>query len=88
MSRDEEAQLRCSKNNLNDIDEKRCKILCHENCLGCIKSNSSVSCVKCRYHGKLSNDGVTCFDSCPLGFVKDKKLQKCFGRLFRILSLN
>jgi hypothetical protein len=34
MLKDEEAELRCSVDNLTEFDEIRCKYLCHDNCLG------------------------------------------------------
>ena len=37
MTLDEEAELRCSKKTLDELDEARCRFLCHTNCYGLFK---------------------------------------------------
>lgn len=34
MTKDEEAQIRCSKEDLESVDYLRCENICHKNCLG------------------------------------------------------
>jgi hypothetical protein len=77
MTRDEEAQLRCSPTNLDYYDHIRCKNLCHDNCIGCYKSNSSLSCLKCRYDSMINEMGLVCLESCPRGYEKDSLLHSC-----------
>lgn len=79
LSKDEQAQLRCSNNNLDSINENYCKNICHDNCLGCFKSNSSMSCVKCRYESFYDNGRLICLESCPKGFEKNNLLHFCEG---------
>jgi hypothetical protein len=77
MTRDEEAQLRCSSKNLDYYDHIRCKNLCHDNCIGCYKSNSSLSCLKCRYDSMVNEMGLVCLESCARGYEKDTFLHSC-----------
>lgn len=77
MLRDEEAELRCSVNNLTYYDEIRCRHLCHENCLGCFKSNSSLNCKKCRYGEFYDNRKLICLSTCPRGFEKNTTAHNC-----------
>ena len=74
MSADQEAKLRCSK---NPYDQPRCSLICHKNCLGCSKANSSFSCRECRFSGYSEDGQVTCLDSCPKGFEKNRALNTC-----------
>ena len=84
MSGDQEARLRCAARNLNEHAKVRCKILCHNDCIGCDKANSSTSCTECRYDGIYDEKGgaFTCLQTCPRGFEKNLKLQKCQGLPF------
>ena len=79
MKKDEESELRCSKDNLNPYDEIRCRSLCHDYCIGCFKSNSPNSCTKCRYSDYRSDGKLICLETCPIGFEKNYTLKICSG---------
>lgn len=81
LSRDEEAQLRCATDNMTFYDEIRCKNLCHDNCIGCSKANSSSSCIKCRYDSYKEENRLICLETCPIGYEKNSLLHKCEGYL-------
>lgn len=77
MLKDEETEIRCSGDNFTIYDEARCKYLCHENCLGCFKANSSYNCKKCRFGEYYQNGKLICLETCPRGFEKNSTLNKC-----------
>ncbi|CAF0786869.1 unnamed protein product [Brachionus calyciflorus] len=77
LSADVESQLRCSGDFLDAYDEIVCKNLCHDVCIGCTKSNSSTSCVKCRYDSVIDDGQLVCLDTCPFGFELNSKLKIC-----------
>jgi hypothetical protein len=90
MSKDEEAELRCSQNlyeQMSASEQLKCKDLCHENCLGCFKANSSKSCVKCRYAAIRENEKLVCLDNCPIGFEKNTYKNQCDGKCLKDFSL-
>ncbi len=79
MSFDEEAQLRCSTDDLVLNNKERCAYLCHLNCNGCFKFNTSASCFKCRYEEIRTESNLLCSDTCPKGFEKNFTSQTCQG---------
>ncbi len=74
MSADQEAKLRCFK---KPFDKLRCSLICHNNCLGCFKANSSSSCNECRFSGYQKDGQTNCLDSCPRGYEKNRSLNIC-----------
>ncbi len=76
MSSDQEASLRCSSPK-SAHDQHRCRHICHNNCIGCSKANSSTSCAKCRFSGYSEDGQITCLDSCPKGYEKNRSLDAC-----------
>ena len=79
LTADQEAGLRCSRNNLTIYDMDRCQHLCHNNCVGCFKANSAVSCTSCRFAEYREAGRVICLDSCSKGLEKNVSLNKCQG---------
>lgn len=79
LTPDQEANLRCSQENLTSYDMDRCMQLCHSNCVGCFKANSSVSCIGCRFAEYQEGKNTICLDTCPKGLEKNVSLNNCQG---------
>ena len=77
LTKDEEAQLRCSFSDLSHHDESYCRYLCHENCVGCFRAKSSTGCVKCRFDSIYEGKKLICLDTCARGFIKNNLEHKC-----------